>query len=100
MTVLMTLRLAADAQKLEAYAKANEDELSSIIEKAKRHGVISHKFYGSADEVLVVDEWPDEASFQAFFGESPEIRNMMAASDARAEPVVTFWTKLDTGDEV
>jgi hypothetical protein len=100
MTVLMTLRVAADAQKLTAYARSHQDELLAIIEKAKGHGVISHKFYGSADEVLVVDEWPDEASFQAFFGESPEIQNILVGADARGEPVVTFWTKLDTGDEV
>ena len=100
MTVLMTLRVAANAQKLTAHAKANQDELLAILEKAKGHGVISHKFYGSTEEVLVVDEWPDEASFHAFFGDSPEIQNMLAASEARSEPVVTFWTKLDTGDEL
>jgi hypothetical protein len=100
MTVLMTLRVAANAQKLTEYAKVNQEELLAILEKGKGHGVISHKFYGSADEVLVVDEWPDEASFRAFFDESPEIQNLLAASEARSEPVVTFWTKLDTGDEL
>src|SRR6478735_1967265 len=83
MTVLMTLRVSADAGKLTAYAKAHQDELLGILERAKSHGVISHRFYGSADEVLVVDEWPDEASFQAFFADSPEIENMMAGAEAR-----------------
>jgi heme-degrading monooxygenase HmoA len=100
MTVLMTLRVLADGTKLTQYAQAHQDELQGIIAKAKRRGVISHRFYASSDEVLVVDEWPDEASFQTFFAESPEIQNMMTASAARAEPVVTFWNKLDTGDEV
>ncbi len=100
MTVLMTLRMLADGAKLTDYAQSHQEELQGIIERAKTHGVLSHRFYASSDEVLVVDEWPDEASFQAFFTASPEIKNMIAASDARSEPVVTFWTKLDTGDEV
>jgi quinol monooxygenase YgiN len=100
MTVLITLRIAANADKLTEYAQSHQEELQSILEKARNHGVISHRFYGSADEVLVVDEWPDEASFHTFFGESPEIENMMAASEAQGQPVITAWTKLDTRDEI
>jgi hypothetical protein len=100
MSVLMTLRLPADGAKLTDYAQSHVDELQGIIEKAKNHGVISHRFFGSANEILVVDEWPDEASFHTFFAEAPEIENMMAAAGAAGEPVVTFWSKLDTGDEV
>ena len=100
MTVLMTLRVPADGAKLTEYAQANQEELQGIIEKAKGHGVISHRFYASSDEVLVVDEWPDEAAFHAFFADSPEIQNMLVASEASGAPVVTFWTKLDTGDDV
>jgi heme-degrading monooxygenase HmoA len=100
MTVLITLRIPANAEKLTEYAKSHQEELQGIIERAKSHGLVSHRFYGSADEVLVVDEWPDADRFHAFFGASPEIQNMMAASEARGEPVVTVWSKLDTGDEV
>ena len=100
MSVLMTLRVSANGAKLTDYAQSHADELQGIIEKAKNRGVISHRFYASGDEVLVVDEWPDDASFQAFFAEAPEIENLMAAAEASSEPVVTFWTKLDTGDEV
>jgi hypothetical protein len=51
-------------------------------------------------EVLVVDEWPDEASFQAFFAASPEIQDVIAAAGPSGPPEITFWTKLDTGDEI
>jgi len=40
------------------------------------------------------------SQFQAFFSEAREIENMMAASGASAEPVVTFLRTLDTGDDV
>jgi hypothetical protein len=62
--------------------------------------VISHRFHGSGEELLVVDEWPEQASFETFFAETPEIAHILTGSEARGEPVVTFWTLLDTGDEV
>ena len=44
---------------------------------------------------MVIDEWPDAESFQKFFSEmESEIGPMMQ------QPDVTFWTKLETGDEV
>ena len=100
MAILMTLKVPADSDKLLQFTKDNPDALRNISDKAKPYGVISHKFYASGGEVLVVDEWPDEASFQAFFAAAPEIQDLMAAAAATAEPEVTFWTKLDTGDEI
>ena len=48
---------------------------------------------------MAIDEWPDAASFQAFFSESePEIGPMMQQV-ATGEPEITFWTKLETGDD-
>ena len=53
-----------------------------IFKKAEQHGIIAHRFYSDgAGGMMVLDEWPDAESFQAFFGESAgEIRPMMAAS--------------------
>jgi heme-degrading monooxygenase HmoA len=101
MAILVTLKVPADSDKLVQYTKDNPDALTDIVEKAKTYGVISHRFYASGGEVLVVDEWPDEDSFQAFFATtSAEIQEAMAAAAASAPPEVTFWTKLDTGDEI
>jgi len=93
----MTLRVHADPKAVE-----NEDRalMQSIIEKGKQHGVISHHFYGSDDEILVVDEWPDEESFQRFFSASPEIGGLMERAGVTTGPEVTFWRHLDTGDDV
>jgi hypothetical protein len=67
---------------------------------AKSHGLIAHRFYGSDNQVLVIDEWPDAESFQRFFAEAePDITPMMQAA-ATGEPEITFWTKLETGDHV
>jgi heme-degrading monooxygenase HmoA len=101
MSVIMTLRVKGDAEKLERIAAENPDRMRGIAEKAKEHGVIAHRFYGDDAQILVVDEWPDAQSFQAFFEQSrPEIERLMSEVGTTAEPEVTFWRKLETHDEI
>ncbi|HZT90505.1 MAG TPA: hypothetical protein VFA05_00545 [Gaiellaceae bacterium] len=102
MSVIMTLQMRGDGERLEAYAAENEDSMRRIADKAKEHGLIAHRFYGSDDgHIMVVDEWPDEESFQRFFEEMrPQIGPMFGAVGITEEPQPTFWRKLDTHDEV
>jgi hypothetical protein len=93
-SVLMTLRVSGDPKAVEA---TPPDVLQTIVERAKGMGAISHHFYGSDDEIFVVDEWPDEDSFQKFFESSPEIGDMMQRAGA-GEPNVSFWHALDVTD--
>ena len=100
MSVIMTLRASGDPQALERLTKEEPDRVQKIVEHAKSHGLIAHRFYGSEGKIMVIDEWPDPESFQAFFGEmEAEIGSMMQAV-ATGEPEIVFWTKLDTGDDV
>src|SRR5579884_1586877 len=102
MSVIMTLRAKGDPKKLEERAADNPDAIRGISERAKEHGVIAHRFYGSDDgQIMVVDEWPDPQSFQSFFEqEQSAIQPMMEAVGVTAQPEVTFWRKLDTHDEI
>lgn len=97
MSVLMTMRLSGDAKAVEATDRA---AMKKIADRAVEHGLIRHHFYGTEDEILVVDEWPDEASFQAFFDASPDIQDLMGAAGVTSAPTVEFWRPLDTGDSV
>ena len=99
MTVLMTMQMSGDGAQLEKYAQAEPDKVRGIVEKAKSHGLIAHRFWASADAILVVDEWPDEESFRAFFDSAPEVGEMMAAVGVTSEPRPMFWRRLDAGDE-
>ncbi len=102
MSVLMTLRVKGDVQELERRAAGNPERMNSIIEVAKRHGVIAHRFYGTDDgQIMVLDEWPDAESFQAFFAETQDLVGpMMAEVGVTAEPEVVFWHELDTNDKI
>ncbi len=102
MSVIVTLRVQGDPSKLEQFAAGNAEGMRSLADKAKQHGVIAHRFYGSDDgQITVIDEWPDAQSFQAFFEESRErIQPMMEAAGASAEPEVIFWRALETQDAI
>jgi quinol monooxygenase YgiN len=97
MSVLMTLRVSGDPKAVEATEQA---VLDTIISRAKEHGLIRHQFYGTDKEVLVVDEWPDQDSFQQFFDASPEIKQMMDNAGVTAPPQIDFWRPLDMNDSV
>ena len=101
MSVIVTLRFTGDAAKLEEFAAANDGHMQGIVEAAKGHGLIAHRFYGTDDgKFMVVDEWPDPESFQAFFAEQqPQIEPIMQAAGVTSEPEVVFWRKLETDDD-
>lgn len=102
MSVIMTLRVQGDPAKLEEVAANDPARMRAIADKAEKHGVIGHRFYGSDDgRIMVVDEWPDPQSFEAFFeGSRAEIEALMAEVGAPEEPEVTMWRKLDSRDEI
>lgn len=100
MSVIMTFRVAGDPDKLEQLASENKDIVRSIADRAKEHGLIAHRFYGSDGQIMVIDEWPDPSSFQRFFEQERSAIEDMMAKVATGEPEVTFWKKLETHDEV
>jgi heme-degrading monooxygenase HmoA len=101
MSVIMTLTLNGDPTALEKYAADNKDKMQSVLDAAKRHGLIAHRFYGSDDgqRVLVLDEWPDRQSFESFFHEQEsEIAPMMEAAGATSDPEPIVWRELESHD--
>lgn len=101
MSVLLTFRVRGNAKKLEEMAGQPDSPFPSIAaDAAKSYGLISHHFYATDEEVLVIDEWPDADSFQRFFQAHPEIQDVMNKAGVTAPPEITFWRKLDLGDQV
>jgi heme-degrading monooxygenase HmoA len=94
MSVIVTVWFMGDPDKFEQLTEDQKDKVSGIAERAKAQGVIAHRFYGSEDQIMVVDEWPDEESFQRFF------ESELAEMGVTSEPQVRFWRVLDTPDQV
>jgi heme-degrading monooxygenase HmoA len=102
MSVIVTVWFMGDPERVEQLAtKDRKEDIEAIAERAKDAGVIAHRFYGSEDQVMVIDEWPDEESFQRFFdAEQGTIGPMLAEAGVTSQPQVRFWRVLDTPDKV
>jgi heme-degrading monooxygenase HmoA len=101
MSVIMTMRISADPARFEEAGAAEAEAIGRIMDAAKSNGLIAHRWYGSDDEVMALDEWPDQESFQAFMEQAqPDIGPVMEAAGVTSQPSVTFWRTLDTGDAV
>ncbi|MCU1588297.1 MAG: hypothetical protein JWN31_1790 [Frankiales bacterium] len=100
MTVLMTLRVTGDATKLEALAAADPTLFPTVSGKGKDMGASYHRFYATDSEIMVVDVWPDEATFHAFFDATPDIGKVMAEAGVTSAPEITFWRHVDLGDSI
>jgi hypothetical protein len=100
MSVLMILRVPAEAANLEQAVEQNRDLLLGIAERAKGRGAIHHDFYAGDGEVIVVDEWDSPESFHGFFeAEGENIGQLMAAAGVQGQPgPPAFYSKLDLGD--
>lgn len=101
MSVIMTLQAVGDPKALEQFESENAEKAQQILEAAKRHGLIAHRFYGSDDggSVMVLDEWPDRQAFESFFKEQEsEIRPMFEAARVTAQIEPMFWRELETHD--
>jgi hypothetical protein len=100
MSVIVILRIPGNPLDLERYAAGPGGEvMQRIAEAGKAAGAVRHSFAGSDSEVLVVDEWPDEQSFQAFFASQPEIADVMRDGGAQGPPEISIYRKLSTPDQ-
>ena len=61
MSVIVTMRVSADPATFEEQLRVHADGIGRILDVAKRHGLIAHRWYAGDGEVLAADEWPDPA---------------------------------------
>ncbi len=97
MTVLVTVRVTGDAKGLES---VDPSVFESVVAKAEGMGATKHRFFTNGSEILVVDEWPDQATFQEFFEGTPEVPEVMAAAGVTEQPTIEFWERAGVEDAV
>lgn len=95
MSVLMVLRVSGDPKGVEG---TDPEVLKTVVARGESMGALKHRFFTNGSEVMVVDEWTDEASFQAFFDASPEIGKVMASAGVTSEPTIEFWRRMEVDD--
>ena len=100
MSVFMTLRVKGDPHRLEQMYEADPTRFADIAAKGEAAGALYHRFGAGDGEILVIDEWPDEKSFHAFFDATPEIPKLMADAGVTEQPTITVHRRLDLGDDI
>ena len=99
MSVYMSLRVKADPDKLEVYAKEHQDLLRAITDDAKSKGCIHHTFAAEDGDVIVMDEWESREGFEKFFNGNEDVARVMGEMGVQSEPEIHFYRPLDTGDQ-
>jgi hypothetical protein len=93
----VTVRVSGDPKGVEAYDQA---AIQAVADRGKAAGAIRHRFFTNGSEVLVVDEWPDRETFQAFFDTETEIPQVMAAAGVTSQPTIEFWDRMDVEESI
>jgi heme-degrading monooxygenase HmoA len=99
MSVYMSLRVKVDPARWEQVARENADKLKEVSERGKQAGAIHHTFAAGDGEVVVMDEWDSEESFQRFFQSDPDIPKLMEQAGVTEQPQVTFYRPMRLGDD-
>lgn len=98
-TVIVTLP-TRDAATLEKTINES-DQADTILDSARGYGLLTHRFVSGANSCLVIDQWPDEASFNQFFtANEARIRQMLSPvmQGAGAE-TINVYNNLSTRDQ-
>jgi hypothetical protein len=99
-STIVTVWMQGDPDRFEAVAAENEDTLREIRDRAVEAGVIAHRVYGSAGQIMMIDEWPDPETFERFFESiEDDLAPLLEAVGLQGEPAVNVWRKLDSRDE-
>jgi len=102
MSVLVVTKFDVPASTLEELVKGRHREtVMQLREAGVAAGAIRHVFAEDTDgKLMVVDEWPSEEAFQAFFGSQPAIQQLMADAGVAAPPTTTTYRVLDAPDRI
>ena len=99
MTVIVIGRFQADVARLEQAFVTQKQTFLDVSADAKTKGATHHQFGAGADgEVVIIDEWPDAATFETFFANQQDIPKVMAEVGVTAPPVFEILRQLDSPD--
>ena len=95
MSVVVVVRLKADAEKTKEALRSHSADVEQVSADAKAAGALSHRFVWAGDEVLIIDEWNDAAAFREFFGTNKTIAQVMQAAGVTDRPTMDFYEPLE-----
>lgn len=99
MTTLMILRARVEGDPKELQQKYRDDPDVAALEQAgPPEGVLRHRTFFTATDIIVVDEWERPEQFQAWVN-NPDVQRIMERLSI-GKPEVVFAEQLVLGDEI
>jgi hypothetical protein len=99
MSVIVMTHVPGQVADFERVVKEYADTFVAVSVEGKAAGAVHHCFVEDTDgSLLIIDEWPTEEAFQAFFGSQEDIPKLMAAAGVAGPPSTTSYRIIDTPD--
>lgn len=86
MTVIVIGRMSVDTANVERLWAERPGDFAAVSDEAKSMGCTGHQWGFADDGVVLVDYWPDAATFQSFFDQNQAIPQLMQAAGVSAPP--------------
>jgi hypothetical protein len=102
MSVIVVTKFDVSASAFEEMVTGrHKDAVLQIREAAVAAGAIRHVLAEGTDgKLMVVDEWPSEDTFRAFFANQPAIQQLAADAGVTSPPTTTTYRILDSPDRL
>jgi quinol monooxygenase YgiN len=99
MSVIVIGRMTVDPAKVEKLWTERKADFEEIAKASKVAGAIHHRWGFGPDHVVIIDEWPDAASFQQFFESHALIPQLMQAAGVQGPPEFDILEPKKAPDE-
>ncbi len=96
MSVVVIARFPSDDPgKALEWVRAHSDIPEEITAHGKTLGQIGHRILLAEKELVVIDEWPDEESFQTFFSGAPRMQEFLSGAGLSSDPAISVFQTVD-----
>jgi hypothetical protein len=99
MSVIVIGRLTVDPANVAKLWVDRKADFEGIAERARAAGAMHHRWGFGENEVILLDEWRDAASFQKFFESETVIPQLMQAGGVQGAPEFTIVEAKDAPDQ-
>ena len=86
MSVIVIGHMTVDPANVEKLWRDRKADFEAIAKEAKAAGALHHQWAFGDGQVVIIDEWPDAASFQRFFETQAKIPELMAEGGVQGPP--------------
>ena len=99
MSVIVVGKLQADPASIQKLWKDREADFKAVRKEAEAAGALHHRWGIGDGFVMLIDEWPDAASFEKFFNGNATIPQLMQQAGVQGPPEFTIVEAATGPDE-